>query len=104
MWRSRRRRRDRGLACAEIVELVTEYLEGALPPDARAQVDAQLAGCDGCAEYLDQMVRTSGLLRTAAASSAGETVALSEDACATLTEAFRDWVDTRSDVDGRADR
>ena len=102
MWRSRRRRRDRGLACAEIVELVTEYLEGALPPNARAQVEAHLAGCDGCAEYLDQIVRTSGLLRAAAAAGDGETVALSDDACATLTEAFRDWVDSRPGIDGRA--
>lgn len=102
MWRSRRRRTARGLACAEIVELVTEYLDGALPADLRAQVEAHLAGCDGCAEYLDQMMRTSALLRAAAAAGGGDTVTLSDHACATLTEAFRDWVDPRPDLDGRA--
>ena len=102
MWRSRRRRTDRGLACAEIVELVTEYLDGALPADLRTRVQAHLAGCDSCAEYLDQIVQTSALLRAAAAGGDGETVALSDDACATLTEAFRDWVDSRPDIDGRA--
>ena len=95
MWRSGRRRRNRGLACAEIVELVTDYLEGALPPDARARVEEHLAGCDGCTEYLAQIVQTSALLRTTAVPGVGDTVALSNDACATLTEAFRDWTHTR---------
>ena len=91
MWRSRRRRKARGLACAEIVELVTEYLEGALQPDARARVEAHLSGCDGCAEYLAQIVRTSGLVRAAAVPNGAERVTLSDDACASLAEAFRDW-------------
>ena len=101
MWRSRRRRRDRSLACAEIVELVTDYLEGALPPGARAQVEAHLAGCDGCAEYLQQIVRTSGLLRAATLANGEATVTLSDDAGATLTEAFRERVANWSDPDDR---
>ena len=43
------------LACRELVELVTEYLEGALSTAARARVDAHLATCDGCATYVDQL-------------------------------------------------
>ena len=43
------------LACRELVELVTEYLDGALDPAARARVDAHLATCDGCTTYLDQV-------------------------------------------------
>jgi anti-sigma factor RsiW len=43
------------LACKELVELVTDYLEGRLPDAERARVDAHLAGCDGCSAYLDQM-------------------------------------------------
>lgn len=49
-----------GLAvdCDELVELVTDYLEGALPAELAAEVEAHLALCEGCAAYLDQMRRT----------------------------------------------
>jgi len=50
-----------GLTCRELVELVTEYLEDALPPDVRARVEAHLSGCEGCTGYLEQM-RTTILL------------------------------------------
>jgi anti-sigma factor RsiW len=48
----------RDIACRELVELVTEYLEGALPPDEVRAVEAHLAGCGGCERYLDQMRAT----------------------------------------------
>jgi anti-sigma factor RsiW len=61
------RRRRRGhvdpLVCQEFVELVTDYLEGTLPPDERARMDAHLAECDGCAGYLDDMRRLAGTLQ-----------------------------------------
>ena len=37
-----------GLTCAELVEQITAYLEGALPPDDIAKFRAHLTGCDGC--------------------------------------------------------
>ena len=43
------------IVCRELVELVTPYLEDALPSDERALVDAHLASCDGCASYVQQM-------------------------------------------------
>ena len=46
------------LTCRELVDLVTEYLEGALPPSDRARFDEHLAACGGCTAYLDQMRRT----------------------------------------------
>lgn len=46
------------LACIELVELLTDYLEGALPPDEVAAVERHLAGCAGCATYLAQMRAT----------------------------------------------
>lgn len=46
---------DAELACRELVELVTEYLDGALELAARARVDAHLATCDGCTTYIDQV-------------------------------------------------
>jgi anti-sigma factor RsiW len=51
--------------CRTIVELVTDYLEGALPAEERAAIEAHLAGCDGCAAHLEQMrttIRLTGML------------------------------------------
>jgi anti-sigma factor RsiW len=51
--------------CRTLVELMTDYLEGALPEEERARVDAHLAGCDGCTAYLEQMrttIRLTGML------------------------------------------
>jgi anti-sigma factor RsiW len=48
----------RDLACQEFVELVTDYLEGALPRDVRRALEAHLALCDGCTQYLEQMRET----------------------------------------------
>jgi anti-sigma factor RsiW len=45
----------RDVACNELVELLTEYLEGTLPPDEMAAIDAHLSGCDACQTYLDQL-------------------------------------------------
>ncbi len=46
------------LACLELVELVTDYLEDALEPDVRARFERHLPGCPGCAEHLEQVRRT----------------------------------------------
>ena len=48
-----RRRRD--VVCREAVELVTDYLEGALSGRDRARLEAHLAACPHCTEYLAQM-------------------------------------------------
>jgi anti-sigma factor RsiW len=48
-------RAGRGLACRQAVELVTDYLEGALPPAQRRRFEAHLARCPDCPEYLAQM-------------------------------------------------
>ena len=50
------------LTCQELVELVTDYLEGTLPPAERARVDAHIAGCTGCRRYLAQMRLTIATL------------------------------------------
>ena len=55
----------RDIACNELVELLTEYLEGALPPDETAAVEEHLRGCTGCQTYLDQLRTTIGLLGSA---------------------------------------
>jgi anti-sigma factor RsiW len=48
-------RLDRELACRDIVELVTAYLDGALAPADRERFEEHLVFCDGCDRYLDQM-------------------------------------------------
>lgn len=56
LWR-RRRRDHEALVCREFVELVSDYLEGALPASERARFEAHLAECDGCSGYLEDMRR-----------------------------------------------
>jgi len=46
------------LACKELVELVTAYLEGALAEHDRVRLEDHLAKCDGCRSYLEQMRAT----------------------------------------------
>lgn len=50
--------RRRSLVCRQAVELVTDYLEDALPRRERARFEAHLAGCPHCREYLDQIMVT----------------------------------------------
>lgn len=78
------------LSCRELVEIVTDYLEGTLPAEERARVEAHLVNCPGCTTYIEQMretVRLTGRLRE-------------EDvppgAREALLQAFRGW--TRTDA------
>ena len=71
--------------CSELVELVTDYLEGSMPAEQRARFDEHVSGCDGCTTYLEQFritIRLTGMLSE-------EQVA--PDARQTLLAAFRDW-------------
>jgi anti-sigma factor RsiW len=43
------------LSCQELVELVTDYLEGSLPEDERRRFDQHVDGCEGCRRYVEQM-------------------------------------------------
>jgi anti-sigma factor RsiW len=51
------------VACIEVVGLVTDYLEGALPPAEARRLERHLETCPGCAEYLQQLRRVAGSLR-----------------------------------------
>ena len=62
MIRLRLRRRD--LVCQQAVELVTDYLEGALSRADRRRYESHLAGCPHCTEYLAQMRKTIELTGT----------------------------------------
>lgn len=55
-------------ACDELVEMVTDYLEGALPGDERARIDRHLTICEGCRTVLAQwheVIRLTGRLAEA---------------------------------------
>jgi anti-sigma factor RsiW len=43
------------ISCQDVVEVVTEYLEGRMSPEDVAIFEAHLELCDGCKWYLEQM-------------------------------------------------
>jgi anti-sigma factor RsiW len=49
------------LRCIEVVEVITDYLEGTMPARDRRRFEAHLDGCDGCNAYLEQMRTTISL-------------------------------------------
>ena len=51
------------LACNQVVEMVTDYLEGDLSADERAQLEQHLVICDPCVHYIDQSRLTVEALR-----------------------------------------
>lgn len=73
------------LTCQQLVELVTDYVDGALDEPTAHRFEQHLALCPGCQTYLDQMRETASLLGEIPV----ETVA--EDVQATLLAAFRDF-------------
>ena len=63
----------RDIACQELVELVTDYLEEALPPDEVAAIDQHLSDCEPCTRYLAQMRATVAALGLVPADGVTET-------------------------------
>jgi anti-sigma factor RsiW len=58
--------RRQELACIELVEVITDYLEGAMPARKRRLLEQHLTACDGCTAYVEQMrrtIETAGRLR-----------------------------------------
>jgi predicted anti-sigma-YlaC factor YlaD len=73
------------LTCQGVVELVTDYLEGALDAETADLFEEHVALCPGCSTYVDQMRETASVLGEIPV----ETV--SEEARATLLDTFRDF-------------
>ena len=73
------------IRCQEVVELITDYLEGQLDETTRTELEAHLPLCEGCDEYLRQMRATIQALGHVPLDS------LSETAQADLLAAFRDF-------------
>ena len=79
------RRTRRGLACPEVVELVTAYLDGALDRAQAARFEAHLEGCPECTAFVAQFARTlTALGALPPEQPAAETIDL-------LLGAFRDY-------------
>jgi len=75
----------REMPCQELVEVVTDYLEGALSATDRRRLEAHLAACGACVEYLGQMRRTIEVVGRL------EVETLSAETREALLEAFRGW-------------
>jgi anti-sigma factor RsiW len=75
----------REITCREMVELVTDYLEGTMPLRQRRRFERHLSTCDGCTSYLEQMRTTIAL------TSRLRLDAIPAEAVAPLLAAFRDW-------------
>jgi anti-sigma factor RsiW len=77
------RRKD--IVCQQAVELVTDYLEGALSRRDRRRFEAHLRGCPNCSAYLEQIRLTIEI------SGAIEPEDLSPEARRDLTDLYRRW-------------
>ena len=73
------------VTCREVVELVTDYLDDALGPRARARFDAHLGDCEDCAAYLERLRTT---IRVAGRLAPG---AIPDATMSRLVAAFRSW-------------
>jgi anti-sigma factor RsiW len=73
------------MSCRELVELVTDYLEGSLSPADSARFDEHIAECIWCSRYLEQIrvtITTVGRI---------DEESISGEARDELLHAFRDW-------------
>ena len=72
---------DRG--CASGVELLADYLEGALPADVSAAIETHVQGCPRCVAFLEGYQATPRILREAT------DVSMPEELERSLLEAMR---------------
>ena len=73
------------ITCQELVELVTNYLDGALPEKERVWFEQHLVICRACSTHLDQVRATQRALR------AIRSADIDPEARAKLLDAFREW-------------
>jgi anti-sigma factor RsiW len=78
------------MACQELVEVITDYLEGTLLEPDRARFEAHLLSCPACHEYLEQM---RALIRLSRGLTARSLDAATVDL---LLHAFRDWRESQT--------
>ncbi|WP_052424049.1 anti-sigma factor family protein [Nonomuraea candida] len=77
------------MACAELVDRITDYLEGVLGPEVTLRLNNHLATCDSCEHYVAQLrtvIRTTGSLPSEQ---------LTEEAEDQLVDIYRQWIAER---------
>lgn len=79
------RRKPKPLSCQELVELVTDYLDGRLPATDLRRFDAHIGDCEHCAAYLEQIRATVVVAGTLSEET------LPRGAADALLAEFRDW-------------
>jgi len=77
--------RSEEMSCQELVEVITDYLEGSLPEEDRVRFEAHLRECPWCQNYVDQMRRTVRTLGSLAREP------LAPEVREKLLDAFREW-------------
>jgi anti-sigma factor RsiW len=77
--------RPKDIACREVVQILTEFLEGALEEGERTRVEQHLVLCPGCSEYLRQIRATIQATRKLSERDIPERVKEN------LLDAFRHW-------------
>lgn len=77
---------DVEVVCREVVELVTDYLEGVLPVDVHAAVERHLEECPPCVVYVEQMRTTAAAVREVPVESIDPRLRIE------LVSAFRDLI------------
>jgi anti-sigma factor RsiW len=73
------------VTCKEVVELMTDYLDGVLSTRDRARFEEHMSGCDGCRAYLSELRTARMLMGRVAAEPVPEPLK------AELMSAFRSW-------------
>jgi anti-sigma factor RsiW len=73
------------MPCQELVEVITDYLDGALTATDRARFEAHLEECDACQDYVEQFRQTIALTGRV------EPEELSPQTREQLITAFRAW-------------
>jgi hypothetical protein len=76
---------DDSMTCRELVQLVTDYFEDALPDSERAPFEAHVRGCRSCLAHLEQLRRTLGVVGTLREED------VPQEAQDALLAAFRRW-------------
>jgi predicted anti-sigma-YlaC factor YlaD len=76
---------EHGYTCSQVVELATEYVEGAMTPSQMTRFEMHLNFCDGCYTFVDQIRATAAM--------AGRLTEeqIPEETKTKLLAAFRDW-------------
>jgi anti-sigma factor RsiW len=73
------------MTCRQVVQVLTEYLDGSLPAAEQARVEEHLAGCDACTAFLAQLRTTERVVAGLAP------VEVPADLKADLLRAFKDY-------------